>query len=211
MKDKKILAMFITSAVALVASVVVTLGVALTLADPVPVDFATRCEFNFGSVNTNDNILQDGNVLIYDDAFVYSPTAAIAVNNWDVNSDDCDAPVYPLKNQDYGVELQVEESDASKIKVAYVKVNNDTGASIDVKVTAVYDKDSELGHYTDTVVFDYATNLFNTDADTVYAVPANGEAVFAVILYTDITDKRDETELVFGEVQEVVDIVVERI
>lgn len=211
MKDKKILAMFITSAVALVASVVVTLGVALTLADPVPVDFATRCEFNFGSVNTNDNILQEGNVLTYDDAFVYSPTAAIAVNNWDVNADDCDAPVYPLKNQDYGVELQVEESDASKIKVAYVKVNNDTGASIDVKVSAIFDKTSELGKYTSAVVFDYATNLFNTDADTIYVVPANGEAVFAVILYTDITGKHDETELVFGEVQEVVDIVVERI
>ena len=211
MKDKKILAMFITSAVALVASVVVTLGVALTLADPVPVSFVTSCEVNFGSVNTNDKVTVNGNVITYADAFEYMPTGAIAVTDWDVNSDTCDAPVYPLKNQKFGVELQVEETDAGKIKVAYVKVNNDNGTSINVSLGAAFNKSSELGKYTKVVVFDYATNLFSTNTDTVYAVPANGSAEFAVVVYTDITNKHDANELVFGEVKESVSIVVKKV
>lgn len=210
MKDKKILAMFITSAVALVASVVVTLGVALSLADPVPVRFVTECEVNFGSVNTNESVTVNGNVITYNDAFEYAPVAPLYVESWDADTSN-DIPVFPLKNQEFGVELQIDDSNVGKLKIAYVKVNNDNGSSINVSVTADYAKSSDLGKYTKVVVFDYQTNLFSTDAEAVYAVPANGSSEFAVILYTDVSNKHDSVELLFGEAKETVSIVVEKV
>ena len=211
MKNKRIVAMFVASAVALVASVVVTLGIALTLADPVPVSFVTSCKFEIGTVNAGDKIVQNGNVLTYVDAFSYQPVGSMVVNNWDVNADDCDAPVYPRKNQEFGVELQVEESDVNKIKIAYVEVKNTTGEAVNVKVGASFNKASELGKYTKVVVYDYATGLFSTVSTDTFAVPANATAEFAVIVYTDISDKHDANELVFGQVKENISIVVEKV
>ena len=209
MKDKKIIAMFVTSAVALVASLVITLGVALTLADPVPAKFVNSCVFNYGSENPSE-ITEMGGNLVFEDAFVYSPSGKLVVNDWDVDSDTCDAPVYPLKNQEFGVELQVEDTVASKLEIAYVKVNNYTGMDMKVKVGASFNRTSELGKYTKVVVFDYATNLFSTGNDN-YVIKANNSAEFAVILYTDTTDKFDTNELVFGEARENVSIVVSKV
>lgn len=215
MKDKRILAMFITSAVALVASVVITLGIALTLADPIPVTFVTTCEFNYGSANTNDKITDNGNVLVYKDAFIYQPTGSLAVKNWDVeatgekeNEVACDAPVFPLKNQEFATELQVEETDATKLEIAYVKVNNTTNENIVINVAAEFDRTSELGKYTKVVVFEYATHKFHTLETQTFTVEASSSSEFAVIVYTDITDKHDANELVFGEAKEQVSVVV---
>ena len=207
MKDKRILAMFITSAVALVASVVITLGIALTLADPIPVTFVTTCEFNYGSANVSE-ITEDGNKLVYENAFVYQPTGSLAIKDWDPNSDTCDAPVFPLKNQEFATELQVEETDATKLEIAYVKVNNTTSESIVINVGTEFDKTTELGKYTKVVVFEYATNLFHTVESKTFTVEAGESSEFAVIVYTDITDKHDANELVFGDVKENVSVIV---
>ena len=207
MKDKRIIAMFITSAVALVASVVITLGIALTLADPIPVTFVQTCEFNYGSENASE-VTVNGNVLVYEDAFVYQPTGSLVVNDWDADSDTCDAPIFPLKNQDFGTELQVEETVANEIKIAYVKVNNDTDAAITVSLGAEFDRDCELGKYTIVVIFDYATGYFYTVSNQTFEIAADSASEFAVILYTDTTDKLDSNELTFGEDKVDVNIVV---
>lgn len=207
MKDKRILAMFITSAVALVASVVITLGIALTLADPIPVTFVTTCEFNYGSENASE-VTENGNVLVYEDAFVYQPTGSLVVKDWDADSDTCDAPIFPLKNQEFGLELQVEETVANEIKIAYVKVNNDTDAEITINVGAQFDRTTELGKYTRVVIFEYATGYFHTVEANTFTVEAGSASEFAVILYTDTTDKLDANELTFGEDKLDVNLVV---
>ena len=209
MKGKRILAMFITSAVALVASVVITVGIALTLADPIPVTFVTTCEFNYGSENVSDiTVDETGNKLVYENAFVYQPTGSLAIKDWDPNSDTCDAPVFPLKNQEFATDLQVEETDATKLEIAYVKVNNTTGEDIVVNVAAEFNRTSELGKYTKVVVYEYATQVFHDNEAKTFTVEAGESSEFAVIVYTDITDKHDDNELVFGEAKEEVSVVV---
>ena len=210
MKDKRIIAMFITSAVALVASVVVTLGVALTLADPIPVSFATICEIQIGAVPTNESVVKVGNNYIYENAFEYMPTGAIVVNDWDVNSESCDAPVYPIKNQEFGIELEMDDSNDGKMKIAYVSVTNDAGIPAVVTVGADLTGSAELKKYTKVVVFDYSTNLFGNQL-TQYTIPAQGKGEFAVIVYTDIQEKHDDTPLEFGSDKLNVDIVVKHL
>ena len=203
MKDKRILAMFITSCVALVASVVITLGVALTLADPVPATDVLRTSFNFG-VSNSEHITGDAsNELVYENAVVLQPAGSLHVENWDVNTMNSDdpanikkdaegnevwktaSPLYfgedSILNPTYESELMYEnESLPSKVEFVTIRVTNSTGAVLRVSVDSRHATNTNLGKYIQTVVFDcetYAYYSYDLIGDGIIAAPEFNIAV----------------------------------
>lgn len=75
MKEKKILAMFITAAVTLVASISITFGVLTTLADPVVATGISRYAFVLGAEN-NSLITEDANKLTLTDSIIFAPSSS---------------------------------------------------------------------------------------------------------------------------------------
>ena len=109
MKDKRIISMFITSCVALVASVVITLGVALTLADPVPANDVLRTSFNFGATNSEAITGSFDSELVYGDAVVLQPSGSLHVENWDIETMNTQDEAN-LKTDAEGTPYTLEES-----------------------------------------------------------------------------------------------------
>lgn len=209
MKDKKIIAMFVTSAVALVVSVVITLGVALTLADPVPALAVTRTVFNFGASNASE-ISQNGNSLEFENAIVFTPVGSLVVNDWDMNSDSCDSPVSFIKGQTYeDTIMYMDESLPSRVKLVAFRVNNTLDTQIQVSMCAKFDKTTDLGLYTKVVFYAYSDYSYLTSELPEFIIGANDYADFCMIVYAD-DSKYTEEELAWGEMTEEIGIVVSR-
>lgn len=209
MKDKKLIAMFVTSAVALVVSVVITLGVALTLADPVPAVSVTRSVFNFGASNASE-ISVSGDALEFNNAIVFAPAGSLVVNDWDVGSDDCDSPVAFLKGQTYEDTITfVDESLPCRVKLVAFRVNNTLSEQIQVSLFARFDRSTEFGRCTKAVFFDYKAFAYFTAESPEFVIEANGSADFCMIVYVDDLDN-DGEEFAWGEIAEDVGVVVTR-
>ena len=209
MKDKKLISMFVTSAVALVVSVVITLGVALTLADPVPAVSVTRSVFNFGASNASE-ISVSGDALEFNNAIVFAPAGSLVVNDWDMDSENCDSPVAFLKGQTYEDTIMfVDESLPSRVKLVAFRVNNTLSEQIQVSLFARFDRTTELGQYTKAVFYDYKTFTYFTAESPEFVIEANGSADFCMIVYADDSDNVGD-ELAWGEIAEDVGVVVTR-
>jgi len=231
MKDKKIIAMFITSCVALVASVVITLGVALTLADPVPATNVLRCEFNFGAANSAQITGTSEDALVYENAFLFQPSGYVHVENWDVNTMNSEdpanikpdgtkkvgSPLYLTAKPDYMSELMYEnESLPTKVDFAAFRITNSTGAKMKVSVETLYNKESVLGSYMRTYVFDCESyNYYSFDNSTLanpeFEIEAGEYRDFILMVYVDEYDNTQGEQIVYGSAMEEVDIIVRNI
>ena len=210
MKDKKIIAMFVTSAVALVASVVITLGIAFTLADPVPAQSVPTCVFNFGGVNET-KVKENANALVYENAIVFQPSGSTTVNDWDMNSDTHDSPVSFLKDQKYtDTIMYVDETYPSKVKLVAFKVTNSTSEDMEFTVAADYNKTSSLGKYIQTALYDFEYE-YHTDSTEVYSLAAGESAEFVMVIYVDTSTQTDGAEIVWTQDSENISVVVTKV
>lgn len=183
MKEKRVLAMFITSAVTLVASLAVTFGVLMTLADPVVATGVTRYQYAFNY--TNDSLISaDGNTLKLKEDVIFQPASSVIWSEeegkqaiWFNGSSIEDDIVYG------------DESISTKIKVVPFRVTNKFAQSIQAKITVSYDKDeSALAKYTYVKIYDYKTATFVDYADgmTIELTP-DAFADYAVVVCVDDT------------------------
>lgn len=239
MKDKRIIAMFITSCVALVASVVITLGVALTLADPVPATNVLRTSFNFGASNSAEISGTFEDSLVYENAVVLQPSGSLHVENWDVETMNTDHPdnikkdaegnetwktASPLYfsaeeavNPTYESEIMYEnESLPSKVEFVTLRVTNSTEAAIKVAVDTTTSTDTNMSKYIKTVVFDCETyDYYSYDelalANPEFEIAAGESRDFIMMVYVDENTNNQGDEIVYGSAKENVSIVVRNI
>ncbi len=180
MKEKRILAMFITSAVTLVASLAVTFGVFMTLADPVVATGVVRYDYAFNYEN-NSLISKDGDTLSLKEDIVFQPSSAVV---W---SDDAENQAVWFNGTTYQDEIvYADESISTKIKVVPFRVTNNYGYQITAEVDVTYDKDTLLGKYTYVKVYDYSINEF-VDYIEAFDVTLDAGAYrdFAVVVLAD--------------------------
>ena len=183
MKEKRVLAMFITSAVTLVASLAVTFGVLMTLADPVVATGVTRYQFAFNYTN-NSLISVDGNTLKLKEDIIFQPASSVIWSEeegkqalWFNGSNIEDDIVYG------------DESISTKIKVIPFRVTNKFAQGIQAKIKVSYDKESSaLAKFTYVKLYDYKTATFvdYTDAQTI-DLAADTFADYAVVICVDDT------------------------
>ena len=221
MKDKRILAMFVTSCVALVASVVITLGVALTLADPVPVTDVLRVSFNLGATNSAEITGTYEDALVYENAIVLQPSGSIHVENWDPDTMNTDGKVgSPLYLDDvhptYESELKYEnESLPSKVEFVTIRVTNSTAEAQNIAVDTIHNTSSNLGKYIKTVVFDCETYGYYSYDDTnliaqkpEFEIAAGESRDFILMVYVDELDNYTDDMIAYGTEKENVSVVI---
>lgn len=180
MKEKRILAMFITSAITLVASLAVTFGVLMTLADPVVATGLTRYSYNFNAANDTSLIAVNGNTLSLRDEIAFNPTKSVEWKDGEVvwfNGTTIEDEV-----------VYADESVSSKIKVVPLKVkNNYTTSRIDLSLVVDWEKGTTLGQYTFVKIWSYKDNAFiqyNNESFT-FALNPSETAEYAVVIYAD--------------------------
>ncbi len=180
MKEKRILAMFITSAVTLVASLAVTFGVFMTLADPVVATGVVRYEYAFNAKNAS-SITSEGNTLKLSEDIVFQPAEKLV---W---SDDADNQTVWFNDASYDGEIvYADETVSTKLKVIPLRVTNKYSVAIQASVEVTYDKTSLLGKYTCVKVYDFKTNAF-VDYTSTFAIEiaANSYVDYAIVVYAD--------------------------
>ncbi len=142
MKEKRIIAMFVTSIVAFVASLTISVGVALALADPVAAVGLAEVKFNISSANkTYENIVFDPSC-----AFNGNIEDALEVNNYE--------EIF------YSDEAYVEQ-----IKLLKVSVTNDTSVSktFTLKINTTSNNDATT--YSQFAIYDIDTTIYPTTID----------------------------------------------
>ena len=171
MKEKRIITMFITSAIALVISLVVTFGIVLTLADPVEATGLTRYAFNYKG--TNDALIanSDNGGLKFASDVIYTPSGSIVWKDKpasaDVNDDHFIVDAQPNSNGlfDYSTIIRYgNEAYSSKVKVIPFRVQNfdyddDNGMNtFKIKIEATGNLD--LLTYTTAKLFSYQDGTY---------------------------------------------------
>ncbi len=164
MKEKRVLAMFIISAVTLVASLAVTFGVALTLADPVTATGITRYNYYFNAPNDRTSIVvkdNSKNILNLSKDLVFQPSKSVV---WK------DGEIFWFEDKDQNGVITYEddivyadESISSKIKVVPIKITNNFDVGIDMVLRVNFDRETTLGKFTFVKIWNYAENTANND------------------------------------------------
>ena len=194
MKEKRILTMFITSAIALVVSLVVTFGIVLTLADPVVATGLTRYEYRYGGTNSSI-IKNDGNALMFASDVIYTPSGSIVWKDKteDINDDKfiVDAQPDAKGNTNYSTVVRYgNESYSSKIKVMPIRISNTTNAEKTFTLTVKATGDATLLSFTNMKVFEYDSpanfvdKALNTE-ETLTTIPAGAYKDYLIVVYTD--------------------------
>ncbi len=180
MKEKRILAMFITSAITLVASLAVTFGVLMTLADPVVATGLTRYTYNFNAANDNSLIVEKDGTLSLREEITFNPTKSVEWEEGKVvwfNGTTIDDEV-----------VYADETMSSKIRVVPFKVkNNYTTSRIELNLIVNWDKTTTLGQYTFVKIWSYKDNAFlnyNNESFN-FALNPSETAEYAVVIYAD--------------------------
>jgi hypothetical protein len=199
MKEKRIITMFITSAIALVISLVVTFGIVLTLADPVEATGLTRYAFNYKG--TNDALIAnaDNGGLKFATDVIYTPSGSIVWKDKpasaDVNDDHFIVDAQPDSNGlfDYTTVIRYgNESYSSKVKVIPFRVKNfdENAKAFTIKINA--EGDATLLKYTQAKLFSYSSGLFtsvSTDqaatAENLVELNSGDYADFFLVIFTD--------------------------
>ena len=193
MKEKRLVAMFVTSAVTLVASLAITFGVFMTLADPVVATGVVRYEYAFNSVN-NSLISADENTLQLSEDIVFAPSSSVTWSNEPETQ-----PVW-FNGTTYQDEIMYQdESISTKLKVVPFKVTNNYSTNIETKIEVTYDKSTLIGKYTKVVVYDYEHNTYTELSGALYADIAAGASLeYAFIVYVDTTNNHGRFNVNFG-------------
>lgn len=208
MKEKRILAMFITSVVTLVASLAVTFGVLTTLADPVVATGVVRYAFAFNESNSA-LIATEGKTLKIKDGIVFKPSDELRWNEYLTSTTpaeeetlDATEPLLPIlvNCTEYDGELKyLDESISSRVKLIPIRVSNksDKEALAHIKVTLDNATSNELLTYTKVRVYDFqsATPSFEEKSDFTQAIAANGYRDYVIVIYVDETDNFSATKV----------------
>ena len=208
MKEKRILAMFITSVVTLVASLAVTFGVLTTLADPVVATGVVRYAFAFNESNSA-LIATEGKTLKIKDGIVFKPSDELRWNDYltsttPATEEELDAtePLLPIlvNCAEYDGELKyLDETISSRVKLIPIRVSNksDKEALAHIKVTLENATSNELLTYTKVRVYDFdATNpTFEAKSDFTQSIAANGYRDYVIVVYVDETDNFGATKV----------------
>lgn len=208
MKEKRILAMFITSVVTLVASLAVTFGVLTTLADPVVATGVVRYAFAFNESNSA-LIATEGKTLKIKDGIVFKPSDELRWNDYltsttPATEEELDAtePLLPIlvNCAEYDGELKyLDETISSRVKLIPIRVSNksDKEALAHIKVTLENATSTELLNYTKVRVYDFdATNpTFEAKSDFTQSIAANGYRDYVIVVYVDETDNFGATKV----------------
>jgi len=182
MKEKRILAMFVTSAVTLVASLAVTFGVLMTLADPVVATGVTRYEFSFGLAN-NSLISSNDNKLSLKDDVIFQPSSAAV---W---SDVAGEEIIWFNGSTYEDEIvYADESISAKVKVIPFRVSNNYQQDINVRINVAYNASTLLKTFTGIKVYNYSDNTFKSFTGAFSQSIKAGDVVdFAIVVFADDT------------------------
>ncbi len=197
MKEKRIITMFITSAIALVVSLVVTFGIVLTLADPVEATGLTRYAFNYNG--NNDSLIASAgeNGLKFATDVIYTPSGSIEWKDKpasaDINNDQFIVDAQPDASRAFNYTTTIRygnESYSSKVKVIPFRVKNDSDSKkvFSLKINAAGDE--TLKTYTCAKLFKYSTpTAFETKYLNINAqlceIDAGGHEDFILVIYTD--------------------------
>ena len=194
MKEKRLLAMFITSAVTLVASLAVTFGVLMTLADPVVATGVVRYQYSFNYAN-NSLISSEGNKLKFAEDVIFQPSSSIVwdeVQTTKFNQEgqeyqDVLTPVW-FDNGTYDKDFMYrDESISTKLKVFPIRIFNNYNKTIQAQIDVTYDKTSLIGQYTCVKIWDFTNKEFlnlGASGKTVEISSLN-TVDYAVIVYVD--------------------------
>lgn len=203
MKEKRILAMFITSAVTLIASLAVTFGVLMTLADPVVATGIVRYEYSFNAAN-NSLISSDGDTLKLSEDIVFQPASALT---W---SEEENSLAIWFNDAEYDGEIvYADESISTKLRVIPIRVNNKYNSAIQASISVTYDATTMLGRYTFIKLYDYRTNTFidYTGPQTV-DIAAGAYADYAIIVFADDSSNTGRYTVNWGEDYETINVEV---
>ena len=196
MKEKRILTMFITSAIALVVSLVVTFGIVLTLADPVEATGLTRYEYRYGGTN-GSTIKNQGDALMFASDVIYTPSGSIVWKDKpaasDVNDDKFIVDAQPDSKGNFNYSTVVRygnESYSSKVKVMPIRISNTTNAEKTFTLTVKATGDATLLSFTNVKVFEYDNPANFIDKalnaeETLATIPAGTYKDYLIVVYTD--------------------------
>lgn len=195
MKEKRILAMFITSCVTLVASLAVTFGVLSTLADPVVATGVVRYAFAFNQ--ENDSLISvDGDTLKLKEDIVFQPSSKLVWSEadgekalWFDGAEYTDTITYN------------DESISTKLKVIPLKVTNSFSDRIGLNIKVVYDDTTLLGRYTVVKLYDYSTQTFEDfdfAAGKTIELGSNESMHYALVVFADDSDNTGRATVNFG-------------
>lgn len=204
MKEKRILAMFITSAVTLIASLAVTFGVLMTLADPVVATGIVRYEYSFNAAN-NSLISSDGDTLRLSEDIVFQPARSLT---W---SEEEDSLAIWFNDAEYDGEIvYANESISTKLKVIPIRVNNKYNSAIQASISVTYDATTiMLDRYTFVKLYDYRTNTFIDYAGPqTIDIAAGAYADYAIIVFADEGSNTGSDSVNWGEDYETINVEV---
>ena len=204
MKEKRILAMFITSAVTLIASLAVTFGVLMTLADPVVATGIVRYEYSFNAAN-NSLISSDGNTLKLSEDIVFQPASALT---W---SEEENSLAIWFNDAEYDGEIvYADESISTKLRVIPIRVNNKYNSAIQASISVTYDATNiMLARYTCVKLYDYRTNTFiDYSGPQTVDIAAGAYADYAIIVFADDTSNIGGYTVNWGEDYETINVEV---
>lgn len=204
MKEKRILAMFITSAVTLVASLAVTFGVLVSLADPVVAAGLTRYDFSFNAKVDNSLISERDHTLSLVNDITFQPTSSVV---W------TDGEVVWTNDNSYEDDVWYnDESISTKVRVAPIKLSNNYEQSIELFVNINWDKSNVLGQYTFVKLYNFATKQFESYEAPFSVILEQGKSVeYLVIVYADDADNLSANRINWGTDYTTVDIEVQNV
>ena len=203
MKEKRLVAMFMTSAITLVASLAITFGVFMTLADPVVATGVVRYEYAFNSLN-NSLISANGNTLKLSDDIVFAPSSSVTWSNEPETQ-----PVW-FNGATFQDEIMYQdESISTKLKVIPIKVSNNYDYAIDTKIEVTYDKETLIGKYTKVVVYNFADQTYSDYNQAVYTnIAAGASKDYALIVYVDSSTNFGRFNVNYGTDYELLNVSV---
>ena len=209
MKEKRILAMFITSAITLVASLAVTFGVLMTLADPVPATGLTRYNYVFNAQNDLSLIVDNGDVLSLREEIVFQPTKSVEWTDNEVvwfNGD-----WFNGNDMQNGV-VYADESVSSKIKVIPVKIKSSFEVdTVELQLFVNYDLETILGQFTFVKIWSTSENRFidyNTTDGYIFNLKPGQEVELAIVVYADESDNLSDESIDWGNAYESINVKV---
>lgn len=197
MKEKRILAMFITSVVTLVASLAVTFGILTTLADPVEATAVTRYAFAFNDVN-GEGITVDGSTLTLTDDIYFTPSDELRWNEFEKETDTDPMTPILINGTAYDESIQYfDESVASRVKLIPFRLTNKHNDNAIATISIEFDKSTQIGTFTKVKFFDYQENKFVDGPSITRTLSANESLDFVAVVYVDQSANFTSNKLVF--------------
>ena len=187
MKEKRILAMFITAAITLVASLSITFGVL-----------------------NNSLVTKENGVVKIKDSIVFQPSSAL---DW-TDENGVTAVWFKDTSADqaksgYNCEIMfADESVSTKVKVIPLRISNEFDQNVYATVKVTFDNSTLLGKYTFVQIYDFnekackAVTSFSTQID------AGAYADYAVVVYANDAENTGRTSVNFGTDYEQINVEV---